>query len=308
MSQRWSKKKKALATTLGGLAVAGLLYCWLPYRVAMLQLFFWLGGSRLMIPLEYAALEAPDYVPVAQADAYPPDAEVLGLELNGEARAIPVKRIAWHLVVNETIGGEPVVVTLCTVADAALAYRANFGGQILQFAPARLARNNLVMRDLQTGSSWQQFTGSATDGQLAGGRLDRIPLWRGRFADWRERHPAGVVLKPEQSDHDCCAPNDTCPVMSYFPSQPFLLQSPTHEDDRLPRKERVVGNCPAGGQAMAVPRRQADNTADRGPGCQVYCYWFAWAEFYPNTKLAPNCDEVVNDRAGPGSTPGTRQK
>ncbi|MCY2953480.1 MAG: hypothetical protein NTU53_16100 [Planctomycetota bacterium] len=26
------------------------------------------------------------------------------------------------------------------------------------------------------------------------------------------------------------APNDSCPVMSYFASQPFLLQPATHED------------------------------------------------------------------------------
>ena len=58
--------------------------------------------------------------------------EVLGLELNGEAKAIPVKRIAWHLVVNDQFGGQSVVITLCTVTNAALAYRATAGEQRLR--------------------------------------------------------------------------------------------------------------------------------------------------------------------------------
>ncbi len=302
MRRRWSKKKKALVIALSGLAVAGLLYLWLPYRVAMLQAFFWLGGSRLMIPTEYSALGSPEYIPVAQVGAYPPDAEILGLELNGEARAIPVKRIAWHLVINDGVGRERIVVTHCTVTDAALAYRARSGNKVLRFTPARLARNNLVMRDLETGSSWQQFTGVATDGPLAGARLDRIPLWRGRLEDWRQRHPAGVVLKPSGNDHDCCAPNDTCPVMSHFPSKPFLLQRPTHDDRRLPRKQRVVGTC-SGGEALAVAGQQPGGTADRQSGFQVACYWFAWVEFHPDTKLAATRKEVLTGRVRLGGEP-----
>ncbi|MGD0897628.1 MAG: DUF3179 domain-containing (seleno)protein [Thermoguttaceae bacterium] len=297
MRRRWSRKKKALVIALSGLAVAGLLYLWLPYRVAMLQLFFRLGGSRVMIPAEYAALDSPGYISIAQADEYPPDAEVLGLELNGEARAIPVKRIDWHLVVNDCIGGEAVVITHCTMTEAALAYRAGSGNQGLHFAPARLARNNLVMRDLETGSSWQQFTGVATDGPMAGTQLERIPLWRGRLEDWRQRYPVGVILKPSRSDHDCCAPNDTCPVMSYFPSKPFLLQRPTHDDDRLPRKERVVGTCSTGGQPVAVSQGQPEDQADRQRGLQVACYWFAWAEFHPDTNLASAWDQIMTDHA-----------
>jgi hypothetical protein len=105
------------------------------------QLFIRLGGSRLLIPAEYGALGTPCYVPVAEASAYAADSEVLGLELNGEAKAIPVKRIAWHLVVNDQIGGQPVAITLCTVTNAAVAYRATVGERRLEFAPARLARN-----------------------------------------------------------------------------------------------------------------------------------------------------------------------
>ena len=286
MSRRWTRKKKSLATTAGVLAALGLLYLWLPYRVAVVQLYFWLGGSRLTIAAEYKPLDAPSYVPVARADAYPADAEVLSLELNGEARAIPCKRLAWHLVLNDQIGNEPVVVTFCTVSDAAIAYRATCGGKVLRFTPARLDRNNLVLRDLQTGSSWQQFTGKATDGPLAGAELVRVPLARVRLADWRRLHPAGVILAPLGSDRDRSAPNDTCPVMSFFASRPFLLQAATHEDARLPRKQRVVGMATTSGDAVAWCGGPTADPDDHESGLQIPCYWFAWSEFHPDTRLA----------------------
>jgi hypothetical protein len=274
-------------------AIAGGLYFWLPYRVAAVQFFFWLGGSRLMIPAEYHSLDSPDFVPMAEVDEYPPDAEVLGLELNGEAKAVPVKRLAWHLVVNDKIGGEPVTLTLCTVTGAAMAYRAACGEEVLEFAPARLDRNNLVLRDRQTGSSWQQFTGRATDGALAGTELERLPVSRVRLADWRQSHPAGVILKPLGSDRDCCEPNDECPVMSYFPSEPFLLQRPTHEDDRLPRKQLVTGIASTNGGAVAFLGTENARPAQQQPFLKVRCYWFAWVEFHPDTKLATSSEGIA---------------
>jgi hypothetical protein len=199
-------------------------------------------------------------------------------------------------------------VTLCTVTDAAMAYRAKCKGQELRFTPARLARNNLIMSDMQTGSSWQQFTGKGVDGPLAGADLDRLPIWRGRLEDWAKRHPQGVILKPLGNDHDCCAPNDTCPVMSYFPSKPFLLQSPTHEDDRLPRKKLVDGIISPGGDAVAIAAQEKDEIMDMEPALKVRCYWFAWVEFHPETRLASAWKELAVDRLEPENASGRRTK
>jgi hypothetical protein len=168
LPRRWTRKRRAFVIALAAFASSCVLYLWLPYRVAVLQLFFWLGGSRVLIPAEYVAVDGPRYVPLVQAESYLPDAEVLGLELKGQSRAIPVKRIAWHLVVNDEIAGEPVVWTQCTVTEASLAYRSSCAGRRLRFVPARLGRNNLVLKDRETGSSWQQFTGKAIDGPLSG--------------------------------------------------------------------------------------------------------------------------------------------
>ncbi len=279
------KRRKLCLLTLCIVTVTSLLYLWLPFRVAVVQFVLRLGGDRMMIASKYKPLDWPRYVPVAQGQEYSPDTEVLGLELNGVAKAIPVKRIAWHLVVNDEIGGEPVVVTLCTVSDAAFAYRARCGEQPLTFAPAGLARNNLVIEDAQTGSRWQQFTGRAIGGPLAGSELRPIPLERVRLEDWRRRHRSGSILEPGRNERDNSVPNDNCPVMCYFPSERFLLQRPQYEDDRLPRKQPVVGMVLPGGEAVACSSPEQANLTEEPPILKVKCYWFAWAEFHPGSRL-----------------------
>lgn len=283
MWQPTTKRRKVILATSVAFALFGILYFWLPYRVAVVRLFFWLGGSRMLMAMEYHSLDSPSYVPVADVTRYPDDAEVVAFELHGTARAIPLKRIAWHLILNDVIEGEPVAATFCAMADSALIYRAVCNGMSLHFSPNRLADNNLVMCDTETGSLWQQFSGEAIEGPLAGARLERVPAARLRLSEWKEQWPEGLILEPSNGDADLIAPNDTCPVMCHFPSEPFLLQQPQHEDSRLPRKEVVVGTVLPDGKAVAWPL-----SANRAAGCsteEVQCYWFAWVAFHPDTSL-----------------------
>ena len=43
---------------------------------------------------------------------YLPDADlVLGLDLMGQARAYPVRMMGYHHIVNDTVAGQPVLIT-----------------------------------------------------------------------------------------------------------------------------------------------------------------------------------------------------
>ena len=92
--------------------------------------------------------------------------------------------------------------------------------------------------------------------------------------------------------------------MSYFPSEAFLLQGPSHEDRRLPRKQLVSGLVSADGEAIAIAgRRPADGT--RQPrGTLLQCYWFAWVEFYPETRLAASWQDFEADGLEPENASG----
>ena len=39
------------------------------------------------------------------------DEQVIGVEIAGDVRAYPIKILNWHEVVNDTVGGVPIVVT-----------------------------------------------------------------------------------------------------------------------------------------------------------------------------------------------------
>jgi hypothetical protein len=52
------------------------------------------------------------------------------------------------------------------------------------------------MRDEETGSYWQQITGSAIAGPMKGAQLTLLPQDELSFALWRKEQPKGTVLAP----------------------------------------------------------------------------------------------------------------
>ena len=59
----------------------------------------------------FIPLDDPPHVAAADADYLSDDTLVLGLEWGGEARAYPVHMVRSPHIVNETVGGTPLLVT-----------------------------------------------------------------------------------------------------------------------------------------------------------------------------------------------------
>jgi len=58
------------------------------------------------------SIDDPQFESVSAADAWLDDVEAVQVvDLNGDARAYPVQVMVWHELVNDTVGGEPVVIT-----------------------------------------------------------------------------------------------------------------------------------------------------------------------------------------------------
>jgi hypothetical protein len=58
------------------------------------------------------ALTQPEFLRVDHADRLlKPSERVLGVALEGEAKAYPLRILNWHELVNDSVGGRPVVVT-----------------------------------------------------------------------------------------------------------------------------------------------------------------------------------------------------
>ena len=58
------------------------------------------------------AILEPVFAPLKEASKWmEPDELVLGIEIDGDARAYPIKILSWHEVVNDVVAGRPVAAT-----------------------------------------------------------------------------------------------------------------------------------------------------------------------------------------------------
>jgi hypothetical protein len=163
---------------------------------------------------------------------------VIAVQRNGVAKAYPLQILIWHEIVNDTIGDEPIAVTFCPLCNSAIAFQRRLDAQVLDFGTTgRLRHSDLVMWDRQTESWWQQLTGEAIIGTLAGKQLIAVPVSIVSYATFKQTFPDGVVLSRDTGFHREYGHN---PYLGYddMDSSPFLLSGVP--DPRLRPMERVV--------------------------------------------------------------------
>ena len=142
-------------------------------------------------------IDDPVFVPVSEETELAATEPVVGLTLNGDARAYPLRILTWHEIVNDEVGGVPVTVTYCPLCNSAIVFDRRVGDRVLDFGTTGKLRNSdLVMYDRATESWWQQFLGEAIVGEMTGTRLVAIPARLESWSRFAARHPDGQVLVP----------------------------------------------------------------------------------------------------------------
>jgi hypothetical protein len=79
------------------------------------------------------AIDGPKFVAAAQSGLADAD-RVLGVALNGIARAYPVRILNWHEVVNDRFGERAIAVTYCPLCGTGMAFEAGSAAQALALA------------------------------------------------------------------------------------------------------------------------------------------------------------------------------
>ena len=167
------------------------------------------------------AIMNPKFTPVADVGNLTPTEPVVSLEIAGDARAYPLRVLMWHEIANDTIGGVPVAVTYCPLCNTAVVFDRRHNGQTLTFGVSGLLRkSDMIMYDHQTESWWQQFTGEGIVGDLAGTNLTALPSQLVSFEKFKQRHPQGKVLVPNNPNARNYGRN---PYVGYIHSRsPFI--------------------------------------------------------------------------------------
>ena len=196
-------------------------------------------------------LDNPNFITVADADRWLEAQEpVIAFELNGAAKAYPLQILTWHEIVNDTVGGVPVVATFCPLCNSAIVFERTLDGVVYDFGVSGKLRNSdLIMWDRQTESWWQQLTGAAIVGELTGQQLRLLPASIVAWQDFKAAYPDAAVLSRDTGYRRNYGSN---PYVGYdrVDQPPFLFFG--RQDDRLLPMERVAA-LTVGDAAAAFP-------------------------------------------------------
>ena len=125
------------------------------------------------------------------------DKMVIGVNINGQAKAYPLQIIGYHHHITDTVNGVPIIVTYCTVCRSARVFDAEVDGQTTHFRLVGMNKYNALFKDDRTDSWWQQATGKAVAGPLKNKVLREIPSQQVTLSSWLKRHPDALVMQPD---------------------------------------------------------------------------------------------------------------
>ncbi len=119
---------------------------------------------------------------------------VVAIENQGEAKGYPIRYIVYHHQVRDTLGGEPVMVTYCSVCRTGRVFSPLVKGATEKFRLVGMDHFNAMFEDSETGSWWQQATGEAITGQLKGEKLDEIESIQLTVGAFFKAFPKGKIM------------------------------------------------------------------------------------------------------------------
>ncbi|MFB5634229.1 MAG: DUF3179 domain-containing protein [Candidatus Nitrosomaritimum aestuariumsis] len=206
-------------------------------------------GQKHIIPLDkikgggppkdgIPSIDDPKFTEISGSQFVSDSDVVIGLEINGDARAYPLFILVWHEIVNDVVGGTPVAVTYCPLCYTNQVFERIVNGNEVEFGTSgKLYQSNLLMYDRWTDSYWSQGLGMAVTGKLSGIQLKTIPFDVITWGDWKKLHPDSLVLTTDTGHLRSYA---TDPYGDYY-TDPRIIFPVDNMDDRMHPKEIILG-------------------------------------------------------------------
>lgn len=255
------------------------------------------------------AILKPTFVSAREVMFLKDEDRVLGISQGNEAKAYPIKILNWHEIVNDTIGGKPVVITYCPLCGSGIGLDPMIQGRSLTFGVSGLLyESDLLMYDHQSESLWSQIAMEAVAGPLTGAKLRPIFLAHTTWEEWRIEHPTTLVLSTKTGYY---RNYDRDPYLGYAQRADLMFDTNYFDPSYHPKEwvlgievkgvfkaypfaelKRVKGplDDQVNGQRVRVhfnPRAQSASTTDTdgNPFPSVMAFWFAWYAFHPDTQV-----------------------
>ena len=151
-----------------------------------------IGAKNAQLRAGYS-LEKPAPADVVRRDdrlrAY---TKIIGLSVGGASRAFPLDALDRVRVVNEELGGQPILVVHQPKSDTTTAFIARTNGMRLTFEEANAVATELI--DRETRSRWDAY-GKCMSGKLKGTQLEMLIMEPEYWFAWSEFHPKTTIFE-----------------------------------------------------------------------------------------------------------------
>src|SRR6187549_1314672 len=126
-----------------------------------------------------------------------PNRLVLGVSINGEAKAYPIQFLGYHHHIQDTVGGKTILVTYCTVCRTGRVFEPVVNGKQEKFRLVGMDHFNAMLEDATTKSWWRQVNGEAIAGKLKGQHLPEVYSTQTSLAEWLRLNPNSLVMQSD---------------------------------------------------------------------------------------------------------------
>ena len=199
----------------------------------------------MCIGQQIACWSRPEFAAASEQTHMRDSDYVVGLSLQGHARAYPLWVCDHYHVINDRIDGTPVVFVSCERCQSGAAFETQQKERPLRFASRGIYNATLLMKDSGSDSSlWVHYEGAAITGPRRGTLLEWIPTFHMSWAEWRELYPdTDVMLAPRDPAHRDARHGHGREEYFARPGmdRAFVQTIVGHLDSRYPENEPVLG-------------------------------------------------------------------
>lgn len=274
--------------------------------------FFWIFSLFNANPNLFIALNEKDIIKQKEK-IYNDQTEIVGYIDNlGNAICYPIKEMVMpRHILNDTFEQNPLLITYCAACRSTMIYNPVIDNLRLNFEVVGVRRRNMVIRDKETGTIWQQGTGEAMFGKLKGKRLDFYPYQQMNLSDWLHQYPNSQIAQESSEVRKGFLPKEK--LMKVLEKVTGNFVAPGKTDlNGLPLREKIWG-LEINGKCKAYPiseLKKVEHFIDQIDETEIEIeydpksgqisgkivstgvelkfqnhWWFGWKEFHPETEI-----------------------
>ena len=148
-----------------------------------------------------AMFKQPKHLLLVSAESNKVDSNrlVIGVSVNGEAKAYPIRFLGYHHHIQDTVGGKPIMVTYCTVCRTGRVFEPIVNGRKEKFRLVGMDHFNAMLEDATTKSWWRQVSGEAITGELKGQQLPEVYSTQTSLSDWLQLNPNSLIMQADSN-------------------------------------------------------------------------------------------------------------